>query len=191
MPAIDSTFVLLPRFTTLAGATSFTTLPMDVSAFGGAQFQVWRGQFRTKDDSIAKSFKIYLEESLDTQTWVLGPDTPAAIEINEGAIKLFSYDFRLRWFRLRVEIAGNQPIVTCWAEGLLRGGGGGMWQFGGMPAGNIDVGSRASPNSGPAPAGYVRVYNKDGRWGFVEEGQFQQQQNRQGAAERGFDVGQL
>ena len=84
MPAIDSTFVLLPRFTTLAGATSFTTLPMDVSAFGGAQFQVWRGQFRTKDDSIAKSFKIYLEESLDTQTWVLGPDTPAAITIAEG-----------------------------------------------------------------------------------------------------------
>lgn len=42
MLAIDSTFVLLPRFTTLAGATTFRTLPMAVSAFGGAQFQAWR-----------------------------------------------------------------------------------------------------------------------------------------------------
>ena len=162
MPAIDSTFVLLPRFTTLAGATSFSTLPMDVSAYGGAQFQVWRGPFRVKSDTPAKSFKIYLEESLDTQTWVLGPDTPAAITIAEGEVKLFSYDFRLRWFRLRVEIAGDAPIVTCWAEGLLRGGGGGQWQFGGMPTGNIDVGSRSGSPIRPAPAGFVWGRNRFG-----------------------------
>src|SRR5215475_13512600 len=118
MPAVDSSFVILPRFTTLVGAATFTTLPMDVSAYGGAQFQIWRGPIRVTAGT--PMFQLYLEESLDTQTWVLGPTTPTAYTLNEFELKFFSYDFRLRWFRIRIVITGTNPIVTCWAEGLLR-----------------------------------------------------------------------
>jgi hypothetical protein len=122
MPAVDSSFVILPRFTTLVGATTFTTLPQDVSSYGGAQFQVWRGPFRSKATTPptppppAPTFTIYIEESLDTEEWVLGPDTPGPIIVGQSDRKFFAYDFRLRWFRLKIVITGSDPIVTCWAE---------------------------------------------------------------------------
>lgn len=137
MPAVDSSFVILPRFTSLVGATTFTSLAQDASSYGGAQFQVWRGPIRTKTSSPPAKFTIYLEESLDTETWVLGPGTPTPFEIAAFEVKFFSYSFRLRWFRVRVVVEGDDPIVTCWAEGLLRGGGSGVWPApGGAPAGS-------------------------------------------------------
>lgn len=143
MSSVDAAIVFLPRFSTLAGATSFTTQPMDVSSYGGVQLQIWRGPFRTKSPSPTPQFTTYFEESLDTETWVLGPSAPGPYVIGEAEIKFFSYDFRLRWFRLRVEVAGDEPIVSCWAEGLLRGGGGGAWPSPSGPAG-FDVGSFAA-----------------------------------------------
>jgi hypothetical protein len=125
--SVDASIVFLPRFTTLVGATVFTTLPLDVSRYSGAQFQVWRGTPRTASSTPTFKFLLSLEESLDTETWVLGPATPTPIEVDASNDKFFSYSFRLRWFRLNIEIQGDDPIVTCWAEGLLRGGGGGVW----------------------------------------------------------------
>lgn len=129
MADVDAAIVFLPRFTTLVGASSFTTLPLDVSRFGSAQFQLWRGPLR----GTAPTFLAYLEESLDAEHWVLGPSTPTGYDpaTDDPTLvrpKLFSYGFRLRWFRIRVELGGVDPAVTCWAEGLLRdGGGGGAW----------------------------------------------------------------
>ncbi len=129
MSMVDSAIVLLPRFTTLVGASSFTTLPLDVSKYGSAQFHLWRGPLR----GTPAGFLAYLEESLDAEHWVLGPSTPTGYDpaIDDPTLtrpKLFSYGFRLRWFRIRIELSGTAPGCTCWAEGLLRdGGGGGAW----------------------------------------------------------------
>jgi hypothetical protein len=130
MSMVDSAIVLLPRFTTLVGASSFTTLPVDVSKYGSAQFQLWRGPLR----GTPAAFLAYLEESLDAEHWVLGPSTPTGYDpaTDDPTLtrpKLFSYGFRLRWFRIRIELSGTAPGCTCWAEGLLRdgGGGGGAW----------------------------------------------------------------
>ncbi len=137
MAAVESSLVLLPRPTTLVGATSFTTLPLDVSGFGSVQLQLWRGPTR---GAGSPTIKFYFEESLDTETWALGPSTPVGYDPADETTggdptlakpQLFSYAFRLRWFRLRIETTGTAPIFTCWAEGLLRdGGGGGSWTQG-------------------------------------------------------------
>lgn len=115
----DSAVVFLPRFTTLCGSTSFTTAPLDVSAYGTVQMQVWRAEMR----GTSPTFTLYLEESLDCEHWVVGPSAPQPYVIPSTPPKdpqFFSYAFRLRWFRLRVVLAGTNPIATCWAEGLLR-----------------------------------------------------------------------
>jgi len=128
MPDVDASIVFLPRFTTLVGAPGsstifeFTTLPLDVSRHGGAQFQIWRGPIS------GGTFTFFMEESLDAQKWVLGASTPEGVVLAADETKFCSYSFRLRWFRIRIQLTGAAwPIVTCWAEGLLRGGGGGVW----------------------------------------------------------------
>lgn len=135
---VDASIVFAPRFTTLVGAKAVTTLALDVSGFTGAQFQVWRGPIRVSTPG-SEQFSIEFEESLDTETWVLGPSTPQSFVISENQVHFFSYNFRLRWFRLKMTLAGTGPMVSMWAEGLLRGGGGGAWPTQGA--------------SGPASAG--------------------------------------
>ncbi len=173
MSAVESAIVLLARPTTLIGATTFTTLPLDVSQFGSVQLQLWRGPIRTVAGLTppdAPTIKFYLEESLDTETWALGPATPVGYDPADDSTggdptfavpQLFAYAFRLRWFRIRVELTGSAPLVTCWAEGFLRdGGGGGSWTRGVVrppvaqpnigPSGAVAAGSRsAAAYTGP------------------------------------------
>ncbi|MCE9634251.1 MAG: hypothetical protein K8T90_00975, partial [Planctomycetes bacterium] len=123
--AAESTIVFLPRFTTLVGPGTYTTQPLDVSQFASAQFQAWRGVQACSSGLDATKVKVFLEESLDCQDWVLGASAPRGITIPYTATRLFSYGFRLRWFRLRVEITAPGTgdvagLVTMWAEGILR-----------------------------------------------------------------------
>jgi len=116
--SVAERIVFLPRFSALltggSGAAYFTTSPLDVSAYSGARFLMWRG-------SSPGELAVYFEESLDGESWVQGPSTPSPYLIS--GLKLFSYDFFLRWFRMkfRVMSAANQA-VTCWAEAFLSGG---------------------------------------------------------------------
>jgi hypothetical protein len=160
MDTVDASIVFLPRFTTLVGTASFATAPVDCSSFTGAQFQVWRGDAVGGDE---EAFQLYLEESLDGISWVLGPSTPAAITIPANDPRFFSYSFRLRWFRLRVAL--DATMVTCWAEGLLRGGGAGMWPVaGGMSAGAGAVVDRWG-NAGGVPSAVAAGASRGGGGG--------------------------
>lgn len=117
---VESTIVLLPRFTCLAGATTFTTVPLDVSQFGAIQFQVWQGGI-CDQQGVNPKFQVSLEESIDAQHWALGAGSPTPYVVAADEIRFFSHSFRLRWFRLKVELPeSSAPIVTCWAEGILR-----------------------------------------------------------------------
>ena len=155
MAAVDASIIFLPRFTTLVGSGNysetfdFPTLPLDVSGHGGAQFQVWRSPMS------GGTFKLFFEESLDADKWVLGASIPTGIDLNADETKFFSYGFRLRWFRLRVQLTGAAwPIVTCWAEGLLRGGGGGAWPAPARASGPVtDLAASGAAVTPPAPAG--------------------------------------
>ena len=122
MPAAETTIVFLPRFTTLVGNGDFVTEPLDVSQFASAQFQVWADSFAAAETGT--QVILYLEESLDCEHWVLGASAPKPYTLKPNKPKLFSYGFRLRWFRLRVNVRGaaedNVGAVTCWAEGILR-----------------------------------------------------------------------
>jgi len=157
MPAVDAGVVFLPRFTTLVGQGEFATAPLDVSREGGVQFQLWRGPVRVSSGN--GTFSLYIEESLDAATWSLGPATPQAVTIEENVSRFFSISFRLRWFRLRVYLAGTSPMVSCWAEGILRGGDGGAW---GLPG----SGNRGGVGAGMpvfAPAGMSGGREQPGR----------------------------
>ncbi len=165
MEVVEASIVMLPRFTTLvagASSTGFTTLPLDVSRFSGAQFQFWR-------NPGPGSLSVYLEESLDSQTWALGAYAPKEYVVEADQVRFFSYSFLMRWFRLRVVLGANS-MITCWAEGLLRGGGpGGPWGGGLAPGREASgdgstVGTAGGPITPPIPDPMSRVdWTKTGK----------------------------
>ena len=104
---------LLPRFTTLMGASTFTGEPLDVSGHTALTLQVWRSALQ----GVTTGFALYLDESLDADDWT--PLNGTAIDPGTATTKVLEVCLRLRWLRLRVELTGDTQ-VTCWAEGTLQ-----------------------------------------------------------------------
>ena len=63
MSQVQSSIAFLPRFTTLVGVASFSTIPIDVTNLSSVQLQVWRGDLA----GTAPTFTVYVEESLDAE----------------------------------------------------------------------------------------------------------------------------
>jgi hypothetical protein len=58
--------VMLPRFTTYSGATTFKTMPIDVSAYSSAILNIWRGPVAPVSTG---TFSLTAEESTDQDDW--------------------------------------------------------------------------------------------------------------------------
>ena len=133
MSKVESYVAFFPRFTTLRTG-SFTSIPLDVSQFGGVQMQVllaglvWGGE--------ESSFKMYMEESLDGVKWpesmMYEFDLTSLHDDPALNTKFFSVAFRLRWFRVRIEIVAI-PLLTLYVEGIMRAGGGGAREWTAAP----------------------------------------------------------
>jgi hypothetical protein len=106
--------VMLPRFTTFAGASDFTTIAMDVTDYETAILNVWRGK-------IVGGFTVTCQESTDQETWSTCTGTNCSAydpgELLEGQV---SATLKKRWFRVKVTLTGSDPQATCWAVGFLE-----------------------------------------------------------------------
>jgi hypothetical protein len=107
--------VLIPRYTTFSGATTFVSVGMDVTEFEKAIANVWRGPLSGSGATFATSF----EESTDQDSWSTctngsGGDPGANLEAQ------YSPELKKRWFRYKLVLTGTQPSVTCWAVGFLE-----------------------------------------------------------------------
>jgi hypothetical protein len=108
--------VLLPRYTTLAGASDFTTVGMDVSDYVGAQLGCWRGSLI---GSGGPTFAIVFEESTDQDTWTTC-NSGSGGDPGAGTEAVYRPEFVKRWFRARVTLSGTNVSVSCWAVGFLE-----------------------------------------------------------------------
>jgi hypothetical protein len=107
--------VMLPRYSTYAGANTYTTIGMDVTDYERAILNVWRGTMT----GSAPTFAISFEESTDQEVWSTctngsGGDPGANTEAQ------YTPDLKKRWFRVKLVIAGTNPVGTCWAIGFLE-----------------------------------------------------------------------
>jgi hypothetical protein len=108
--------VLMPRFSTYAGANTFVTVGMDVTDYETAIVNVWRG---TMIGSAGPTFAISFEESTDQDSWAqctggAGGDPGANTEAQ------YTPTLGKRWFRVKLVLTGTSPAVTCWAVGFLE-----------------------------------------------------------------------
>jgi hypothetical protein len=108
-------FVLVPRYTTYAGATSFITAAIPVSAYSGLHFDFWHGPVIGTFGSII----LALQESNDGSSWGDCTGSVPGIAPAEGQVPV-SVTITKAWLRLVVAVAGTDMAVTCWAEGFLE-----------------------------------------------------------------------
>jgi hypothetical protein len=105
--------VLLPRYTTLSGPTTFQTIAMDVSDYEEALVDFWRSA-----GANLGTLGVAFEESTDQVTW----SNCAGGPFNDPGANLqsqFKPEMTKRWFRITVTLTGANCVVTMWCIGFL------------------------------------------------------------------------
>ena len=105
--------VLIPRYTTLAGDSTFTTVAIDVTAFEKAIANTWRGK------ASAAGFSIKFEESTDQESWTTCTNGTGGDPGSETEAQ-YTPTLTKRWFRASVTLTGTDPVITCWCLGFLE-----------------------------------------------------------------------
>ena len=112
MPSRRTPLVLLPRHTTYSGATTFTSIGMDVSQFTKAVLNVWRS-------TGTGTFCLTLQESEDHETWTTCDGTEP--DFDPGPTEeLIEAELKKQFLRLKIDLAGVAPTFSCWAIGYLQ-----------------------------------------------------------------------
>lgn len=117
MAGVQTPVVMLPRYSTYAGAEDFVTIAMDVTAYVTATLNVWRAALV----GTSPTFAIAFEESTDQNNWTACTVSPASTP-DPGADTETQYTVTLakRWFRVKVTLGGTDPVSTCWCVGFFE-----------------------------------------------------------------------
>jgi len=108
--------VLLPRYSSFNGGSTFTTIAMEVTNYSKAIINVWRGKLLGTSPTIGFTF----EESTDQLNWTTCANTSANADPGEESEAQYEPTLNKRWFRIRVALGGTSPAASCWAIGFLE-----------------------------------------------------------------------
>jgi hypothetical protein len=108
--------VLLPRYTSYVGQSTFTTIGMEVTDYANAIVNVWRGKLT----GTSPTFGVTFEESTDQSNWTMCAGTTANADPGQEMEAQFTAQLTKRWFRIKVVLGGTTPAATCWAIGFLE-----------------------------------------------------------------------
>jgi hypothetical protein len=105
--------VLFPRFTTLTGNTTFSTIGMDVTEYEQAIVSFWRSSGISPGVPL-----IDFEESTDQTNWTDCGGGPFA-DPGANTEGQFQPELTKRWFRISVTLPNASSAVTLWCLGFL------------------------------------------------------------------------
>lgn len=116
MAGVQTPVVMLPRYSCYSGADDFITIAMDVTAYLKATLNVWRSPLV----GTTPTFAIAFQESTDQVSWSAcsvsgGGSDPGADTETQYVVTLTK-----RWFRVKVTLAGTDPVATCWCVGFFE-----------------------------------------------------------------------
>ncbi|MCE9637714.1 MAG: hypothetical protein K8T90_18600 [Planctomycetes bacterium] len=119
--------VLLPRYTTYAGNDLggtpyyFTTIALDVTQYQNAIINMWRGKI--VGTAGTPPLKVWFQESTDQDSWTVCAGSPggaAGGDPGENTEAQYTLELKKRWFRIRIELQGDNNVLSCWAVGFLE-----------------------------------------------------------------------
>jgi hypothetical protein len=108
--------VLIPRYSCYSGADSYVTIGMDVTPYQNAIVNVWRNAVI----GTAGDPDFNLEESSDQVTWSTCAGTTADFTPSAGTETQYTAQLKKRWFRIRIDLANADNVMTCYAVGFLE-----------------------------------------------------------------------
>jgi hypothetical protein len=107
MQAVVDKVLLIPRYTSFAGATTFLTPPMNVRDYSHANVTfVEAGAL----GAIGPGVTVTVQESPDLEIW-----NDIGSSINNGDTNEQAFQFE--WIRLKLVVTGTDPCFTCWCVG--------------------------------------------------------------------------
>lgn len=115
MAGVLMPLVMLSRYSTYVGASTFQTVAMDVTQYSGALVNVWRGKLTGTTPTIAFIFK----ESSDQVTWSTVSGGSSFDPAEETEV-LKTLTLTKKWLRIEVTLGGTLPGGTCYAVGFLE-----------------------------------------------------------------------
>lgn len=116
MPGNLVPLVLIPRYTTYGGATTFTTIAMDVMEYDTAIVNLWRAPL----GGTGPTFGVTFQESMDQNTWTTCGGTTANSDPGSTTETQYNATLTKRWFRIQVTLTGSNPFATCYGIGFLQ-----------------------------------------------------------------------
>jgi hypothetical protein len=117
--------VMIPRFTSYVGPSTYSTNPLDVSEYAKANLEFWRGELAgsqvTPPDQ--STFTAYFEEASDPNppsgNWTA--IVTAITSVNTNSV--VELPFTKKFFRIRIVLTATPAglcAITCWAAGNLE-----------------------------------------------------------------------
>ncbi len=107
--------VMIPRYTTYSGDSTFTSIAMDVSEYQKAIVNVWRGKLI----GTSPTYNVSFQESTDQDSWTVCTNGSGGDPGSETEAQ-YTPTLAKRWFRIVLTLAGTGPIVSTWAIGFLE-----------------------------------------------------------------------
>ncbi len=106
--------VLVPRYSTYAGAGDFTTIGMEVTPFVSALVTIWRNSLNGTSPTCTFEF----EESTDRTVWTTCSGG-GAVDPGTDTEHLVSVELKKRYFRSRVKLGGTGVAASLYAVGYF------------------------------------------------------------------------
>jgi len=121
--------VMIPRFTSFLGPTTFSTNPLDVSEYERSHLEFWRGELAGSAGSPVATFTAHFEEANEPDppggAWTIVPTpgfTTPITTANANSL-VTPLNFTKKYFRIRIVLTGTSTGhcgITCWAAGNLE-----------------------------------------------------------------------
>jgi len=105
--------VLLGRYTTLAGSSTFHTIPVNVVDYASVELTISRGKM-----IVGGAVTFMVQHSSDRSTWF----SETGVDPGADGQNVYEYTLSRQWLRLAVTLgAGGSdfPVVSCYAVGTL------------------------------------------------------------------------
>ena len=109
--------VIVPRFTTYAGAGSFDTEAIAVSRYASLGAVFWRAALLGAGAGLA--IAVAFEESNDGDSYSTCGGGPWVIPA-AGQESFMTVAFTKAWLRFRTILTGTNPVVTCRLAGAFE-----------------------------------------------------------------------